>query len=430
VTENPPDAGHAEADADNEETTMNPVQKQSRRKVLKTIGATGALLCAPAIVRSQAPSTIKVGWAISKTGPFAGGAAVTQWPNYLLWIKDVNDAGGLRIGGRKVMLEHVEYDDRSQSEEAVRACERLVNQDKVDIMLPPWGTGMNLAVAPIFHRAGMPMMTGSFVSDRIPEVVKRWNNVFVMLNTAETYAVALVEQLKAMRAAGQINDSIAMVHVTEGFGLELANAGRKAAAAGGFKLAMDRGYPIATQDLSPIIAEAQRTSADTFVAFSYPPDTMGLTEAARVRAYNPKVFYSAVGTFFPVYRDRFKENADGVLGIGGWNPDSQAFRDYIARHVVMHKREPDRWGASLFYAGLQAMQQAIEKVGKMDNPAIVAELSKGTFPTIVGPVKFRNNVREGGWYVGQWQDGDFVGVGPKQPGARAVRVPKPAWKAA
>ena len=92
----------------------------SRRRLVGTLGAGTAALAAPRWVRAQRTS-IKVGWAISKTGPFAGGASVTQWPNYLLWIKDVNDAGGLSVDGRKLMLEHIEYDDRSQSEEAVRA---------------------------------------------------------------------------------------------------------------------------------------------------------------------------------------------------------------------------------------------------------------------------------------------------------------------
>lgn len=409
--------------------TQTPI-RGDRRSTLKALGAGGAILGAPAIVRSQTPSTIKVGWAISKTGPFAGGASITQWPNYQLWIKDVNDAGGFNLGGRRVLLEGIEYDDRSQAEEAIRACERLVNQDKVDFMLPPWGTGQNLAVAPIFRRANMPQLAASLVSDRIPEIVKNWNNLFALLNTATTYAEAAVEALRGLRAAGRIGDTVAMVHVTDAFGLELSNAARRALGAAGFKLTYDKGYPLGTSDLAPIIAEAERANADTFMAFSYPPDTVGLTEASRVRGYNPKVFYVAVGSAFPIYRDRFKENVEGVMGIGGWNPDvTPQFRQYVARHVEMHKREPDRWGSSLFYAGLQALQQATEKIGKLDRAAIINELDTGTFNTIVGPLRFKDNIRVGGFFVGQWQDGDFVGVGPTQPGAKAIRFPKPNWRA-
>lgn len=400
----------------------------SRRKVVGGLGAATAALAAPALVRAQ-PSVIKVGWAISKTGPFAGGASVTQWPNYLLWIKDVNDAGGLNVGGRKVKLEHIEYDDRSQSEEAVRAVERLINQDKVDILLPPWGTGQNLAVAPIFARGGYPMMACSMASDRTAEIVKRWPNVFSLLNTSSTYAETLVQVLSAARAAGQINDRVAVAHATEQFGIELANAARKALKAANFNLVYDGGYPMSTQDLTPVISEAQRANPDVFLAFSYPPDTMALTETARVRGFNPKVFYTAVGTFFPMYKGRFGENVNGVMGIGGWNPDNDAFKSYIQRHVAMHNREPDRWGASLMYAGLQAMGQAIEKVG-LNNAEIVKHLRANTYDTIVGKLSFdENNIRRGGWYVGQWQDGDYYGVAPTQPGARKPVFPKPAWKA-
>ncbi|MDT3679001.1 MAG: amino acid ABC transporter substrate-binding protein [Burkholderiaceae bacterium] len=399
-----------------------------RRKVIGTMGAAAAALAAPPFVRAQS-NTLKVGWAISKTGPFAGGASVTQWPNYLLWIKDVNDAGGLNVGGRKMKLEHIEYDDRSQSEEAVRAVERLISQDKVDILLPPWGTGQNLAVAPIFARGGYPMMTGSMASDRIAEVVKRWPNIFSTLATSSTYAESLVDTLNQLRSAGTINNRVAVVNAAEQFGIELGNAARRALKAGNYELVYDGSYPMSTQDLTPVISEAQRANPDVFVAFSYPPDTMALTDTARVRGFNPKVFYTAVGSGFPQYKQRFGHNVDGVMGIGGWNPDSDAFRAYVKRHVAMHQREPDRWGSSLFYAALQALGQSIEKVG-MDNAAIVKHLSTNSFDTIVGKLEFdENHIRKGGWLVGQWQDGDFYGIGPKQQGARNAVAPKVAWKA-
>lgn len=402
--------------------------KLRRRSVIGGIGAAAAALSAPGLVFAQG-QRIKVGWAISKTGPFAGGAAVTQWPNYQLWIKDVNDAGGLNVNGRKMLLEPVEYDDRSQTEEAVRAFERLVSQDKVDILLPPWGTGLNLAVAPVFAKGGYPLLTASMASDRTAEVTKRWPNVFSLLATSTTYAEALVGVLADLRQSGRINGTVGVVHATEQFGIEMGNAARRALKAANFNIVYDGSYPGNTQDVTPIITEAQRANPDVFMAFSYPPDTIALTETARVRGFNPKVFYAAVGTGFPIYKGRFGDAINGVMGIGGWNPDSEAFRGYVRRHVAMHNREPDRWGSSLFYAGLQALGQSIEKVG-MDNAKIVSNLRSSSFDTIVGNLAFdQNNVRKGGWFVGQWQDGDFYGIAPKQPGAKPVVFPKPAWKA-
>jgi len=398
-----------------------------RRSVIRGMGAAAAALSAPGLVFSQG-QRIKVGWAISKTGPFAGGASVTQWPNYQLWIKDVNDAGGLTVSGRKVLLEPVEYDDRSQTEEAVRAFERLISQDKVDILLPPWGTGLNLAVAPVFAKGGFPLMTASMASDRTAEITKRWLNVFSLLGSSSAYAEALVAVLQELRQSGRINGTVGIVHATEQFGIELGNAARRVLKEANFNIVYDGSYPGNTQDVTPIIAEAQRANPDVFIAFSYPPDTIALTEASRVRGFNPKVFYTAVGTGFPMYKGRFGDAINGVMGIGGWNPDSDAFRAYVRRHVAMHNREPDRWGSSLFYAGLQAMGQAIEKVG-MDNAKIVRELKGGSFDTIVGKLEFdKNNIRKGGWYVGQWQGGDFQGIAPKQPGAKPILFPKPPFR--
>ena len=83
--------------------------------------ACSAMFAAGALTPAAAQDTIKIGYAISKTGPNAGGAGITTLPNYQLWVKDVNDAGGIDVGGKKMKIEVVEYDDRSSSEEAVRA---------------------------------------------------------------------------------------------------------------------------------------------------------------------------------------------------------------------------------------------------------------------------------------------------------------------
>ena len=61
----------------------------------------------------------------------------------------------LKSLGKRVPIEVVEYDDHSNVDDAVEAVERLIKQDKVDLILPPWGTGLNLAVGPLLHRAGI-----------------------------------------------------------------------------------------------------------------------------------------------------------------------------------------------------------------------------------------------------------------------------------
>ncbi|HVF65533.1 MAG TPA: amino acid ABC transporter substrate-binding protein [Casimicrobiaceae bacterium] len=394
-------------------------------------------LCACALVlllaafSAMAQDKVRVGWVQSKTGPNAGGAATTTLPNYELWIREVNAAGGilLKSAGKRVLIEVVEYDDRSSSEEAVRAVERLITQDKVDFVLPPWGTALNLAVGPTFNKHGYPHLAFTAVTDRAPELAKRWPNAFFMLSTSASYAEGLMAQLESLRKAGVIGDRVAMVSVADGFGIDLAGAARKVAGKHGFNLVYDKTYPLGTQDMTPIVNEVKALNPDVFVAFSYPPDTLTLTDQSRVSGFNPKVFYTGVGTAFPVFKNRFKDNVEGVMGIGGVNFDSAPIREYFHRHTTAAGKEPDRWASAVTYAGLQAFQQAIESVGRIDRAAIIAELKRRPYETIVGPMDLRTQIYGDNWLVGQWQGGEFYAVAPvNRAGARKAIVPKTAWK--
>src|SRR5262245_8545009 len=102
------------------------VNMMKRREFLKYSAA--AALAAPFVRSARADAgPIKVAVIGSKTGPLAPGAAVTQFPAFKLWAHEVNERGGLKLktGQRKVEL--IEYDDRTQPPEAIKAVERAVN---------------------------------------------------------------------------------------------------------------------------------------------------------------------------------------------------------------------------------------------------------------------------------------------------------------
>jgi branched-chain amino acid transport system substrate-binding protein len=401
-----------------------------RKFAAAALGTAALWMVAPAAAQ-QAPTSLRMGWAISKTGPYAAGASITTLPAYQTWVKDVNNAGGimLKSAGKKVPVEVIEYDDRSNSDEMIKAVERLATQDKVDFILPPWGTAFNLAVAPVLNRAGYPHLAVTATTDRAEEFVKRWPNMFFLLGTSSQGALAIVDVLAKLRDEKKIGANVAVVSVADQFGIELITAARPAFKKANFNLVYDKSYPLGTQDMQPILTEAMRSNADVFLAFSYPPDTIAITEQARILNYNPKVFYTAVGTAFPLFRNKFGPNAEGVMGIGGIDPTTQAFKDYLKRHVETNKSEPDRWANPVTYASLQMLQQAIERVGRIDRAAVIKELQSGSFDTILGPVKLKNNLRVDGWQVGQWKAGEFYGVAPANlPGAQQVSFPKPAWK--
>ncbi len=400
-----------------------------RRQALGLAITAAIIAGAPGLAAAQ--DKIRVGYAISKSGPNAGGATITQIPNYEMWVKDVNAKGGIMLKsvGRRVPIEVIEYDDRSNAEEAIRAVERLITQDKVDLLFPPWGTGLNLAVGPVFNKHGYPQLAFSAVTDRAPELVKRWPNSFWLLGTSTQYVEALSALLKKLRDEGKINGNVAMISVADGFGIDLSGAARKGFADAGFKFSYDKSYPVGTQDLAPLIAEAKASGADSFVAFSYPPDTLALTDQSKVASFAPKVMFLGVGVGFPLYPQRFGANTEGIISLGGWSKDNASTLAYAKKHEEMFGRGPDRWGSQIGYASLQMLEQSIERVGKIDREAIIKELQTGTFETIIGTVKLENNIPKNAfWEIGQWQDGFFVGIAPQRAGVGAMVTPKPAWK--
>jgi branched-chain amino acid transport system substrate-binding protein len=64
-------------------------------------------------------------------------------------------------------VEYLATDDRSEIETAVRFYDKLMGDDKVDLILPPWGTAMNFAVAPIATKYGYPMIGPTVSSNKL-----------------------------------------------------------------------------------------------------------------------------------------------------------------------------------------------------------------------------------------------------------------------
>ena len=376
-----------------------------------------------------AQETLKIGAVGPKTGPLAGGAAVTFWPNVQLWAHDVNAAGGIDVGGTSYMVEIIEYDDQTNPGETIKAVQRLATQDEADFILAPYGTGLNIASAPIFERYGYPMVTHTAISDQIEDLSGKFPNMYFLLGGATGLAGGVVDVLSQMREAGEIGSTVAMVNVADAFGIELAEVAKPQFEAAGFEIVYSTSYPLGTQDLSPVINGAKDANPDAFVAWSYPPDTFGLTEQAQIAGLAPKAFYTAVATAFPAYAARFGAGAEGVLGAGGIHADGDAFKEYAARHEEVTGAKPDFWASAPAYASFQILQQAIEGAGTLDKAAVAEFIGANGFETVIGPVSWdENNSNAEYWTVGQWQGGVFKGVASTGREGAVPAVPKAGWE--
>ena len=136
-----------------------------RREFLKYTAATA--VAAPFVRAAQADTgVVKVGVVGAKTGPLAPGAAITHFPPYQLWAHEVNERGGLKLKSGAAKIQLIEYDDRTQPPEAIKAVERLATVDKADWIGGVYATGFNLATAPTFAKHGYPQLTQACVTDQ------------------------------------------------------------------------------------------------------------------------------------------------------------------------------------------------------------------------------------------------------------------------
>jgi len=378
----------------------------------------------------QAPDKIIIGNAIALSGPNAPAAALSQVPSYDLWVDDVNAAGGIYVKefDKKIPVEIKRYDDTSDVGTAVQLTEKLIVEDKVNFILPPWGTASNFAIAPVVSEYTMPTLGCTVGSKQLADEADKYPFFFTVLNQAPEQGAALVGVMKELGVK-----TVAIIHHTDLHGIEFAEVVEPLLEDGGFDIVLNKTYPPGASDLSQLLREAKDANPDAFLAFSYPPETFLMTGQMREIGFNPKMFYATVGIAFPVYRDAIAAGgaAEGVMGAGTWNPlVSAESQGYFDRHVAKAGAEPDRWASAACYSSGQILQQAIEAAGTLDPAAVQKAITEGEFDTILGKVSFKNhfNVTYPG-NIGQWQNGEFVIIDAGSNRQAAPVFPKPEWPA-
>jgi branched-chain amino acid transport system substrate-binding protein len=407
------------------------VKKVDRRTFVKASAALVGATALPATVYAQAaaPDKIRFGYAITMSGPLGPGAESTTLSQYKLWQKRVNDAGGITLKkfNKKLPIELVEYDDQGKPDELLKLTERLIQQDKVDMILSPYATHMNLASAPVVNKNGFPVIMTTSASAKLYDMAPSMPNAFWWLVQPNEATRPISGAIAALKKEGKIKGRVATIHPTVQLGVELHSAFVEAAKKDGLEVVFNKSYPFGSADLQPLIREAMATTPDAFVAFSYPPDTFMLTEQAQIVGFNPALMYLAIGTPFPGFKAKFGNKVNGILLYGGLDTGAPGLEDYYKAHRAMLNRESEA-GAVGVYAALETTQQAIERVGEIDRKRIRDELANGTFKTIWGEIKFKNQLNVDPWAVGQWQNGEVVGLFPaNKSGAKKLQFPKPAW---
>ena len=393
----------------------------TRRTVIRLAAAAPAGLAFPSLVTAQR-APVRVGYAIARSGPLAAGAQETQEPNYLLWAEQHNAAGGLDVKGSKRPIELVGSDDRTDIETCVRSYEKLMGSDKVDLILPPYGSNASFAVAPLATRFGYPFLAPTALSRKLIDMKLPY--YFSLLQQADLMMGALVDMLKANGVKTAV-----VIHIDDLFGLESQAALKTAVQGSGMQIVDEKSYPLGVKDLSPVLRSMKDKLPDAFIGLTYPPDTILASRQSKEIGFNPKFFYAGVGTSFQLYATTMGAAAEGVLGMGSWNSKtSPGAKAYFDAHVKRFAgKEPDRWASGACWAGLEILTAAVAQSG-LDRKAIRDYVAGTEHHTILGKIKFAGSENLGTpGTVSQWQKGEFEVVWPKAKATAPLTTVKPAW---
>jgi branched-chain amino acid transport system substrate-binding protein len=369
---------------------------------------------------------IIIGQAVSLSGPLATSNAVVSTPYYDLWVKDVNAEGGIYVKeyGKKLPVELLIYDDKSEIGTMTRLLEKLILEDKVDFILPPWGTANLFAAAPIANKYGYILIGGAGGAEKLKDL--RLPYFFQSLNFSEAQVPVLAKifiELGVKR--------VAMISHEDLHGVEYSGKAAPEFAKQGMNVVMKKTYPMGVKDLSTLLKQAKSLNVDAFIGFSYPDECMLITGQAIELGINFKVFALSVGPAFTFYRNAFgAKTVEGVIGGGAWNAKSSPGAKKFAEHYKEVKGEEmgNYWGSIYFYSAMQHFKQAVEKAGTLDQKKIRAVMAKEKFDTALGPFwydKRQISVNHPG-EIGQWQKGVFEVIDPGQK-RTAPPILKPVW---
>ena len=366
-----------------------PVPSLPRPTVLKRLAAAAALILVAALPAS-AQEPIKIGFGMSLTGPLAANGKMSLVAMQI-WESDVNAAGGLL--GRPVKL--VYYDDQSKPAEVPAIYSKLLDVDKVDLIVSGYASTQIAAAMPvaIARKKLFVSLFGTATNDAF-----KYDKYFAMIPNGPTPKPAFTRGFfKVAEAQKPKPETIALAYADAEFGQNACEGARENAKASGFNVVYDKSYPPGTVDFTPIVRAIQARNPDLLVICSYPLDTVGLIKAINELGFKPKMWGGAmVGLQATAFKTQLGPLLNGVVNFETWLPvKTMEFPGSMELLKKYQERAPaagtDPLGYYMpvwAYADLQVLGQAIAATKSLDDETLATYLHQATFKTVVGDVKF------------------------------------------
>ena len=351
--------------------------------------------------QAQAPSgePIKIGFGMGLTGGLAamGKAAVVAMK---IWEEETNAKGGLL--GRPVKL--IYYDDQSNPATVPGIFTKLLDVDKVDIVMGDYGTNLLAPAMPIVIQKKMTFFA-LFGLDVNKEF--KYERYFSMQpaggpDPAVSFSKGFFEIAAAQTPKPK---TVAIIAADAEFPRNASDGARKNIKEHGFQIVYDKTYPPATTDYTPIVRAIDASKAEVVLSLSYPPDAVGMVRAANEVGLKAKIFGGGlVGLQYSSIRQQLGSQLNGIVNYEFYQPAKTMqfpgvldfLKKYQARAVAEGVDPLGYYLPPFAYANLQVMQQAVEATKSLDQDKLAQYLRSHTLKTIVGDIEFGPN--------GEWKE--------------------------
>ena len=378
---------------------------------------------------AQAQSPIRIGTSLGMTGVYAEfGLAVQR--GYQLCVKAANAKGGLL--GRKLELSVV--DDKSDTATAVAIYERLITQDKVDLVFSPYSSPLTNAVAVLAEKHAKPMVACCAAT---PGIFKGRRFLFMLLSPAEGYLEGLID-IAAKRGL----KTILVIYEDTPFPKGIAQGAAELAKKRGLQVVAVEGYPRGTKDFKEILGKFK--TADVIAAAAYYDDTVAITRDVKELDINPKMLAATVGSGFPKFFETLGKSANYVYGASPWEavlvnlragglvPIARQYpgaAEFVEAYRKEFSSDDMAYQTAQGYGACQLTLEGVKRAGVLDGERIRAEIAKNETPTTFGAFRLGADGVQIGHKIllFQWQDGKKTIVWPEELTSAGPRFPTPAW---
>lgn len=360
-----------------------------------------------------AAQEVRVGASVALTGKYAR-TGQEQLQGFQMWVEEVNARGGLL--GRKVRL--VYYDDESKPETGARLYEKLITDDKVDLLIGPYSSAVTMAASTVAEKHGMPMISSGASASEI--WARGYKNIFGLYTPANTYMDQILEFAKAKGLK-----RVALIWENTEFPRDVANGVRAKAKDLGMKIVFEEEYGKASTDFTSMIIKMKARKPDIVIGGSYLPDSVAFMRQAKENRLYAKIFAFAVGPGLPDFGQNLGLDAEGVMGNTQWEPtlNLPGAKEFAAKYQAKYGHLPGYHAAGGYGAG-QVLEAAVKKAGAFDRDKLRQALFALDTVTAFGRYKVDATGKQVGkpGYTVQWIDGERQLVLPAE-----VATHKPAY---